>query len=147
MSLRSQRRLAAEILKVGVNRIWIDPEQIEKVESAITRDEIRKLLHEGAIREVPETGISKGRKRILNMKRSRRKRRGPGSRRGPTISKKQAWISRIRVVRERLRELRDRRMIEKPVYQKLLLMAKGGAFRSSSHLNEYIEAHKFVKRR
>jgi len=147
MSLRSQRRLAAKMLKVGVNRIWIDPEQIEKVESAITRDEIRKLLHEGAIRKVPETGISKGRKRILRMKRVRGKRRGPGSRKGLTISKKRAWIGRIRVVRERLRELRDRRMIAKPVYQKLLLMAKGGAFRSSSHLNEYIDAHKLVKRR
>jgi len=147
MSLRSQRRLAAEMLKVGVNRVWVDPEQIEKVESAITRDEIRKLLHEGAIRKLPEAGISKGRKRILKMKRSRRGRRGPGSRRGLTVSKKQVWISRIRVVRERLRELRDRRMIAKPDYRKLLLMAKGGSFRSRSHLNEYIEAHKLVKRR
>ena len=36
MSLKSQRRLAAEILKAGENRIWIDPERIVDVEIAIT---------------------------------------------------------------------------------------------------------------
>ncbi|MFQ5836639.1 MAG: 50S ribosomal protein L19e, partial [Candidatus Bathyarchaeia archaeon] len=42
MSLRSQRRLAAEILKVGEGRVWIDPDRTEDVEAAITREEIRK---------------------------------------------------------------------------------------------------------
>ena len=44
MSLKSQRRLAAEILKIGKNRVWIDPERIDEVEVAITREEIRKLV-------------------------------------------------------------------------------------------------------
>ena len=38
MNLTTQRRLAASILKVGVNRVWIDPEEIEEVSRAITRD-------------------------------------------------------------------------------------------------------------
>ena len=46
MKLRSQRRLAAEILKVGEGRVWIDPNRMEDVEAAITRDEIRKLIHD-----------------------------------------------------------------------------------------------------
>ncbi|MGD2065814.1 MAG: 50S ribosomal protein L19e, partial [Candidatus Bathyarchaeota archaeon] len=46
MSLKSQRRLAAEIMKVGENRVWIDPERIDYVEAAITREEIKKLIHE-----------------------------------------------------------------------------------------------------
>ncbi|MCK4435394.1 50S ribosomal protein L19e, partial [Candidatus Bathyarchaeota archaeon] len=29
MDLKSQRRLAAEILKIGENRVWIDPERID----------------------------------------------------------------------------------------------------------------------
>jgi len=44
--LKSQRRLAAQILKVGQNRVWINPERIDDVEAAITREEIRKLIHE-----------------------------------------------------------------------------------------------------
>ena len=31
MNLTTQKRLAASILKVGVNRVWIDPEEIEEV--------------------------------------------------------------------------------------------------------------------
>ncbi|RLI07420.1 50S ribosomal protein L19e, partial [Candidatus Bathyarchaeota archaeon] len=50
MSLKSQRRLAASILNVGVNRVWIDPERIEDVDVAITREEIKKLIHEGVIK-------------------------------------------------------------------------------------------------
>ena len=36
MNLTTQKRLAADILKVGVNRVWIDPENIEEVSRAIT---------------------------------------------------------------------------------------------------------------
>ncbi|MFQ5758479.1 MAG: 50S ribosomal protein L19e, partial [Candidatus Bathyarchaeia archaeon] len=50
LSLKNQRRLAAEILKVGESRVWIDPDRTEDVEIVITRDEIRRLIHEGAIR-------------------------------------------------------------------------------------------------
>ncbi|MEM2875660.1 MAG: 50S ribosomal protein L19e, partial [Candidatus Bathyarchaeia archaeon] len=41
MNLRNQRRLATEVLKVGKSRVWFDPERIEDIELAITRDEIR----------------------------------------------------------------------------------------------------------
>ena len=41
MNLTTQRRLAADILKVGLNRVWIDPEQIEEVSRAIT---VRKIV-------------------------------------------------------------------------------------------------------
>ncbi|MBS7635617.1 50S ribosomal protein L19e, partial [Candidatus Bathyarchaeota archaeon] len=37
LSLRSQRRMAAEILGVGEERVWINPERMEDVEAAITR--------------------------------------------------------------------------------------------------------------
>ena len=37
MNLTTQRRLAASILKVGENRVWIDPNEAEEVSRAITR--------------------------------------------------------------------------------------------------------------
>lgn len=147
MNVRSQRRIAAEIMKVGQNRVWLDPEDIDAISSAITRTEIRKLIHEGAIRALPETGSSKGRTRTLKSKKSIGRRSGPGSRKGIRIARKKAWILRIRAIRDRLRELRDKRMIQSQTYRKLFLMAKGGSFRSSSHLDEYIEAHKLARRR
>ena len=147
MSVRSQRRIAADILKVGENRVWLDPEDIEAITSAITRTEIRKLIHEGAIRPLPETGTSRGRTRTLKSKKRAGRRAGSGSRKGAGISRKTEWILRIRSIRDRLRELRDKRMIPTQTYRKLFLMAKGGSFRSSSHLDEYIEAHKLARRR
>ncbi len=147
MVLTSQRRLAAQILKVGESRVWIDPDEVERVSSAITREEMRRLIHEGVVVKLPKRGISRGRKRVYKRKRRAGRRRGPGSAKGPGRGRGQDWISRIRVVRRRLRELRDKRQIVPGTYRKLILMAKGGAFRSTAYLDEYIEAHKLARRR
>lgn len=147
MSIVSQKRLAALILKVGTSRVWIDPEDVDRVSSAITREEIRKLIHEGSIRKIAETGISRGRKRIRKQELIAGRHKGPGSRKGSRGSDKARWIIRIRSIRRRLRTLRDRRLIPTETYRKLSLMAKGGTFRSAAHLDEYIEAHKLARRR
>lgn len=81
--LKSQRRLAAQILKIGQNRVWIDPERIEDAEGAITRDEVRKLVHEGTIRSKPEKGVSRGRGRILHLKKKKGRGVEQGAERGP----------------------------------------------------------------
>lgn len=147
MNVRSQRRIAANIMKIGENRVWLDPEDIDTISSAITRSEIRKLIHEGAIRPIPKIGTSRGRTRTLKSKKRVGRRTGAGSRKGPSTNRKTDWISRIRSIRDRLRELRDKRMIPTQTYRRLFLMAKGGSFRNASHLDEYIEIHNLAKRR
>jgi len=47
VSLKSQRRLAASLLGSGESRIWIDPEETTRVESAITRQEVKSLIDTG----------------------------------------------------------------------------------------------------
>jgi large subunit ribosomal protein L19e len=147
MSAVSQRRLAAQILKVGKTRIWVDPEDLDRVSSAITREEIRKLIHEGSIKKMPELGISRGRKRVRHQELLAGRHKGPGSTKGNTRAAKRRWAVRIRSIRERLRTLRDKRFITTEVYRKLSLMAKGGTFRSAAHLDEYIDTHKLSRRR
>jgi large subunit ribosomal protein L19e len=150
VSLKSQRRLAAEIMKVGESRVWIDPERIDYVEVAITRDEIRKLIHEGVVKSLPEKGISRARARVLTEKRKKGLRRGPGGKSGSArskISKKQAWINRIRPLRRRLLELRDSRAITKNVYRKLYDMSESGVFESNADLERYIKTHDMWRRR
>ena len=69
MNLTTQKRLAASILKVGVNRVWIDPDEIEEVSRAITRDGIKQLIDQGIIKAKPKTGISSYRsKKIKEQK-------------------------------------------------------------------------------
>jgi len=150
MSLKSQRRMAAELLKVGKNRVWIDPERTEDVELAISREEIRRLIHDKAIRKQPEKGVSRARARILHEKKKKGKRRGPGSRRGRKGARapaKKMWMNRIRAQRRRLRELRDSHAITEKIYRRLYAVAKSGAFRSVADLDRYIDAHNLRRRR
>jgi len=150
LNLKSQRRMAAEILKVGESRVWIDPERIEDVELAISREEIRRLIHEKAIRKIPERGVSRGRTRVIREKKKKGRRRGHGSRQGPKgarYPRKKAWIIRIRAQRKRLRELRDRHIITESVYRRLYIMAGSGVFRSVSSLERYIDANNLRRRR
>ncbi len=46
--LKMQRRIAADLLKCGENRVWIDPERIDDVATAITREDIRRLIHDAS---------------------------------------------------------------------------------------------------
>ncbi len=149
-SLSSQRRLAAEILKVGQNRVWIDPGRISDVEAAITRDEIRKLIHEKIIKSLPEKGVSRARARIIHEKKRKGRKRGAGSRSGTArakISKKEAWMSKIRSMRRKLRALKANRTITEGTYRKLYLMASSGRFESVADLERYLKAHDLWRKR
>jgi large subunit ribosomal protein L19e len=149
MNLRSQRRLAAVILECGVNRIWIDPEKADEVSMAITREEIRKLVHEEAIKALPEIGQSRGRARTLAEKKKKGRRIGPGTKKGKIFSvvpRKTRWMNRIRAQRRKLRELRERRMIAVSTYRSLYRKAKGGEFRSIAELERYINDRNLRRR-
>jgi large subunit ribosomal protein L19e len=78
MNLKNQKRLAAAVLDVGVNRIYIDPEGALEVEAAITRQEIRKLIKDGVIKAIPVNSTSRGRARD-RMAQKKAKRRGPNT--------------------------------------------------------------------
>lgn len=148
--LKSQRRLAAQILKVGQNRIWIDSERMEDAETAMTRDEIRKLIHEGVIKRLPESGVSRARARVLHRKRKKGLRIGAGSRSGSPrarVSRKEAWMSRIRALRKRLRALKAKKIVPEDAYRNLYKMASSGRFESVAALERYLKAHELWRKR
>ena len=150
LSLRNQRELASRILKVGKGRVHIDPEHTEDVEGVITRAEIRKLVHEGAITVAPPRGISRGRTRVASAKRRSGLKKGTGSRTGKITARtpsKSLWENRIRSIRRHIRILRDHRTIQKSAYRRLYLLAKGGAFKDRNDIDQYIEAHRLSRRR
>jgi len=135
VNLASKRALIARALGVGKDRVWIDPEHIEEVMDIDTREDVRRLLKQGVIKVKPVKG---------QTIRERKKRRGPGSRKGAKysrISKKRLWIMRVRAQRKFLRMLRDKGVLTRSQYRKLYMMVKGGMFRSKAHLREYIRQH------
>jgi len=150
LSLHSQRRLAADMLKVGANRVWIDPSRIEDVEVAITRAEIRKLIHEGAIKKLPSRGVSRSRAQVLAEKKKKGLRRGPGTREGSSravVTKKDAWMLRIRALRRKLREWKENRVITEGAYRQMYLAAGGGRFGSIADMERYAKTRGFWRKR
>ncbi|MCD6503492.1 MAG: 50S ribosomal protein L19e [Thermoplasmata archaeon] len=145
--LKLQRRLAASILKCGVNRVWIDPDRIDEVQNAITREDIKKLIKEGVIRKKQEKGTSRGRWRVKFRKRLKGRKRGPGSIKGKRTARmprKVQWMIRIRAIRSLLRELRDAGVIDRHTYRILYLRAKGGMFKDRSHVILHIKTEELA---
>jgi large subunit ribosomal protein L19e len=128
----------------------MNPDNIDDVETAITREEIRKLIHEGIIKRLPEKGVSRARAKVIHAKKKRGKRGGPGTRTGSAharISKKEAWMSKIRALRKRIRELKAARTITESNYRKLYKMASSGRFASVADLERYLKAHELWRKR
>ncbi|ACX72080.1 Ribosomal protein L19e [Methanocaldococcus vulcanius M7] len=148
MDVSVQRRMASELLKCGIERVWIDPEQLDRVKMAMSKDDIRVLIKEGVIKKKQKKGISSARVKKLKEQRKKGRRRGPGSRRGAAGARtppKEKWMSTIRALRKTLKQLRDEGKIDRSVYRKLYRMAKGGAFRSRGHLFLYMKEHELLK--
>jgi large subunit ribosomal protein L19e len=149
-NLSSQRRLAAQILKIGQNRVWIDPERVDDVDVAITREEIRKLIHEKIIISLPEKGVSRSRAKTIIEKKRKGRRKGPGSKSGSPrtkITKKEAWMIRIRSLRKRLRELKVSRIITESTYRKIYMVAGSGKYESIADLERYLKTNDLWRNR
>jgi large subunit ribosomal protein L19e len=150
MNLSVQKRIASDVLSCGTNRVWLDTERAEEISMAITREDVRKLVHRGLIKKKPEKATSRVRARKNALQRRKGRRRGYGKRKGTAsarVSRKSRWMQRIRPLRKELKKMRDSRYVERTVYRKLYRMAKGGAFRSVAHLRTYVEEHQLIRKR
>ena len=149
-NLTSQRRLASQIMKVGQNRVWMDPERTDDVEGAITREEVRKLIHEKIIKSLPEKSVSRSRAKTIKEKKRQGRRKGVGSYGGSPqagMSKKDAWMIKIRSQRKKLRELKASRVITEKTYSQTYRMAGSGRFESIADLERYLKGHDLWRKR
>ena len=140
--LKNQKRMAASVLKCGVRRVKLDSERAEEISNAISRDDVRGLVEEGAIVAKPVKGNSRGRARKLMAKRSYGHCKGPGRRKGASGARnpsKRSWIRKIRAIRRELRELRDSGEIDAHVYRIVYRKAAGGQYRSVAHMKAQLE--------
>jgi len=146
--LTSQREIASRVLDCGKSRVWLDPSRTEDIEEAITAEDVRRLIKEGAIRKLPERGLSGFRTNFRRMQKKRGRRKGKGSMKGALgtrMGRKRTWVKRIRTIRKALKELRDDGRIENKTYRHVYLVAKSGYLRSKSHLMTYLERSNVLK--
>jgi len=134
-----QRKLAAKILKCGVEKVWIDPKN-EKVKQAITRRDIRRFIKEGVIKKLPDKKKAKRKTKKRQQRTGSRK----GSR-GARVGKKTMWLKVVRPQRRLLKELKEKGKLKPLVYRKVYKMIKGNAFRSKAHLLSYLKDKELLK--
>lgn len=147
--LNVQRRLAAQILKCGENRVRFDPNRLEDIKEAITKRDVRSLIDNNVI----------SKKRLLNTSRfwavkkriqkSSGRRKGFGSRKGRKTARlkpKRVWINKIRSQRNFIKLLRDKNVITSSAYHELYMKSKGGFFRSLRHLELYTKEKEITKK-
>ncbi len=149
MKLKTQKRLAAQVLKCSKKRIKFDEERLEDIKESITKADIRALVIDKAISKKKKKGISRVRARKRQEQRKKGKQKGHGSRKGKKTArapKKKDWMNKIRLQRSVLKNFKDKGLIDNASFRDLYKKAKGGFFRSKRHIKIYLEEHKLIKK-
>ena len=147
MQQEKVKKMAAQILKCGVNTIWLDPEQGERVKTVMTKEDVRALIEEKIIKKKQVNSQSRGRARILKEKRKKGRKRGKGKRKGTKKArseKKPTWMKNVRSQRRTLKEMQKENPegVEKIGYRTLYKRIKGGYFKGKKYLKAAIEGKK-----
>ena len=143
MQITNQKKMAAQLLKCGVNRVWVHPSFVDQVAAAVQKDDIREFTEEGWIKARPIKGTSRVRARHIATQKAKGRMKGQGKRKGSANSRnprKQRWMKTIRSQRRILTELRDDGTIESSQYRYYYRKAKGGSYRSIAHMRQQMNS-------
>jgi large subunit ribosomal protein L19e len=144
MSLANKKEMAAKLLKVGVGRVKFNQDSLDRIEDAVTREDMKRLIKAGDIWAAQPRGISSGRKKARKVKKSKRG-RGTGSKEGKSTTRqprKQSWVRQVRALRRYLKLQKAKHELNQEQFKHFYRKVKGGEIRSLRRLKELIEEEK-----
>ncbi len=141
VNLKAKKRLASRVTGVGVHRIKFDPDHLDDVADAITRENIRSLITANTITIKSFTGTSRGRSQT---KKAQKNKRGTtqGSkhgRKGARVGKKEVYVAKVRSLRRLLKIAKDRKDLTNPEFWTLYKKVGGNTVRNKAHLRTLME--------
>ena len=142
MDDKQARRMAAEILKVGKTKVYINPEERAKIKEAMTKEDLRQLIKDRVIKKRQDNLQSRSRARILLEKKRKGRKKGQGKRTGKKnarAKRKENWIKNVRAQRRTLKEMKDSGVALKKPARKIYLMIKGGFFKGKKYVQALVE--------
>ena len=147
--MNSKKRLAANILKTSPKKISFATDALEEIKKAITRADIRGLIAVKKIKKSTPNEQSLSRARKIKSQKRKGRQKGHGSKKGgktSVLSKKEAWMLKIRTQRKFIKELRVKGLVTPHDYQILYRKSKGGFFRNKRHIKLFITENKMVQK-
>lgn len=138
-TLAMQRRLAARVMNVGLNKVWFDPSRLNEIKEAITKLDIESLIKDGAISKKPFKGVKRRAGRVRQKRKKRGRGRGIGKRKKMVKQKKKAYMIKIRNLRAYIKALRKKGIINYAKENKLRRLAKAGVIKNKKSIEEKIK--------
>ncbi len=146
--MKTQRRLAADILDTSKKHVKFDPDHLDEIKQAITRRDVSELINDGIIQEKHHDNQSRSRARHTKKQKSKGRQRNTGSVKsseGARQDQKQAWMNKIRSQRAFIKKLKENDKITNKTYRDLYNKSKGGYFRSKRHIKLYLEQNELFE--
>ncbi|MCK5149986.1 hypothetical protein KAJ87_03615 [Candidatus Pacearchaeota archaeon] len=130
MKLNNKKTLAIKTLKIGKERIVFLQSTLNEIKEAITKQDIRDLVGEGAIL----VKNIKGRKKIEKKK----KNKGPGKIRKKVNKRKKEYVIMTRKLRKYVAEMKKQGKLPREDVLDIRKKIRNKAFKSKANLRDYI---------
>ncbi len=137
-TLNLQRKLASKILECGTNKVWFDQDRLEDIREAITAEDIRELIRDGAIKGKITKGVKARAAKSRSLRKRKKRKRGLGKRKKMLRKRKGDYVKSIRKLRGHIRMLREKGIGSKTA-NKLNKLAKSGHLTTTKSLEEYLK--------